>query len=455
MKKLIYLLAIIFAVSFTTTITSCGGDDDTTENSGNNGGNSGSEDNGEDNGEDSVMTTEQQKKKIENTTISLLEEFDASNFEGIVDLVSYISEVYSDYNYDAVEEWGMTCLESMIDFVDSWEEKNEGYGWVDNYSYREYNMLFKISSFKGDFVAKSGRWKRTDADYLSFTVKDENGTDCVLKLTTGGKEKKVYVGEEEEWEWLGSDSDGDMYEYNYGIDIYNNYILVPSVINITLDRAGSRLAEVIVNTDLSSMRGEEFDLSRDQYNVSTTFNFNGYSIVNDKIKYLPDGKGTEVSYSIKHGKSNLLTFNISSELDVDNEYFYGADNSNIVLNIMDAVQIKGYCSDANLLLKYYDEADNAEDESEFKEYVKKMNNLIDFSLYYDNRNTKYASVELESFLYKDYWGEEWYCTPVIRFIGDGTSYSFEEFFNEKDFRNVIRTLERLIEDYEYLLDDAI
>ena len=60
-------------------------------------------------------------------------------------------------------------------------------------------------------MAKSGRWKRTDANYLSFTVKDENGNDCVLKLTTSGKEKKVYVGDEEEWEWIGYD-DNDFYE---------------------------------------------------------------------------------------------------------------------------------------------------------------------------------------------------------------------------------------------------
>jgi hypothetical protein len=450
MKKLIYLLAIIFAVSFTTTITSCGGDDPTEEN-GNTGNGGGSENGGSDNGS-GTMTPSQQKNKLENTTISFLEEFDAANFEDVVDLATYISEVYSDYDYDAIEEWGATCLESMVDFIDTWTDTEDYGSWGYYYTYNQYNMLFKISSFKGSFVAKSGRWKRTDANYLSFTVKDENGNDCVLKLTTSGKEKKVYVGDEEEWEWIGYD-DNDFYEYN--IDIYNNYIYIPANINITIERAGNRLAEVVINTDLASMAGEEFDLSRDKYNVSATFKFNGYSVIMDKFKYTPAGNGSEISYTIKHGNKNLLNMTMSSELDVENGEFYGADNNNISINLMDAVQFKGFCSDVNRLIALMDDADECDDESEFKEYVRKMNNLINIGLYYDKKNVKYANVELEAFIYEDYWGEEWYYTPVIVFDEDGTSYSFEEFFNERDFRNLIRTLERLMEDYEYLLEDAV
>ena len=450
MKKLIYLLAIIFAVSFTTTITSCGGDDPTEEN-GNTGNGGGSENGGSDNGS-GTMTPSQQKNKLENTTISFLEEFDAANFEDVVDLATYISEVYSDYEYDAIEEWGATCLESMVDFIDTWTDTEDYGSWGYYYTYNQYNMLFKISSFKGSFVAKSGRWKRTDANYLSFTVKDENGNDCVLKLTTSGKEKKVYVGDEEEWKWIGYD-DNDFSEYN--IDIYNNYIYIPANINITIERAGNRLAEVVINTDLASMAGEEFDLSRDKYNVSATFKFNDYSVIMDKFKYTPAGDGSEISYTIKHGNKNLLNMTMSSELDVENDEFYGADNNNISINLMDAVQFKGFCSDVNRLIALMDDADECDDESEFKEYVRKMNNLINIGLYYDNKNVKYANVELEAFIYEDYWGEEWYYTPVIVFDEDGTSYSFEEFFNERDFRNLIRTLERLMEDYEYLLEDAV
>ena len=453
MKKLIYLLAIIFAVSSTTLVTSCGGDDPT-ENTGTGGGGNGSE-NGGGSGNDPVvtLTPTQQKKKLEDTTISFLQEFDAANFEEVVGLAAYLGEEYSDYDYDAVEEWAETCFEGLFGFVRSWDEEDRYSGWTDHYTYNEYNMLFKMTAFKGSFVAKNGRWKRSDANYLSFTAKDEDGVDCVLKLTTSGKEKKVYVGAEEDWDWLGSDAGYD--NYYYEIDIINNYINVPSVITITLERGGSKLAELVVNTDLSSMRGEEFDLSKDRYNVSATFSFNGYSLVTDRIKYAPEGDGTELSYTIKHNKKNLLNITFSSELDVENDGFYGADNNVIAVNLMDAVQFKGSCSDANRMLSLMDAADDCDDESDFKEYVRKMNNLIDFGLYYDKKNVKYASVELEAFVYNDYWGKEWYCTPVIVFEEDGTSYSFEEFFDEKGFRTLIRTLERMMEDYEYMVEDAM
>lgn len=453
MKKIIYLLAIVFAVSFTATVSSCGGDDDSVENS-----EGGNNDNGGDEPTSEAMSPEQQKIRLESAATAFIEEFDAANFEEVTNLAAYISDVYSDYEYDAIEEWGETCLEGMLDFVRTWNETETGSSWVDHYTYNEYSLLFKIASFKGDFVAKNGRWKRTDANYLSFTVKDENGADCVLKLTASGDTKKVYVGADEDWDWLGSQYDAGKYYYYYDIDIINNYIMLPSTINVTLYRGAEKMLDAVLNTDLAAMDDENFDLSRDKYNINAAFNFNGYSIVLNKMKYAPAGEGTEISYEIKHGNSNLLTFSASSELDVENDGFYGADNNNINISIMDAVQFKGYCSDVHRLATLLDEADQRDDnEAEFKECVRKMNKLIDVGLYYDYKNVKYASVQLEAFAYEDYWDEltYWSCTPVILFEEDGTSYSFEEFFNEKAFRNVIRAFERLIEDYDDIISDSM
>ena len=462
MRNLIYLLAILFAVSSTTLVTSCG-NDDPTEDVGNDNpagdvdnGNNGNENGGNDSpgGSSSAMSSTQQKKKLEDATINFLEEFDAANFEEVVDFVAYVSEEYSEYEYDAVEEWGETCLEGMMKLIKSYTETNSYGNWIEHCTYKEYEMLLKISSFKGSFVAKNGRWKYTNDNSLSFTIKDESNKDCVLRLTTSGNEKKIYVGEDEDWEWVGYGN--NHYESYYDIDVINNYISVPANINITIERGGITWAEIIVNTDLSSMKGDTFDLSRDRYNISSTFNFNGYSTTVDRLKYVPDGNGTELSYTVKHNKKNILQITLSSELDVDNDEFYGADNNNISVNLMNEVQFKGFCSDADKLLSLMDAAEECYDENEFKDNVRKMNNLINIGLYYDNKNVKHASVELEAFVYESYWGEdEWYCTPVIVFEEDGTSYSFEEFFDRKSFRTLINTFNRLIEDYEYLIEDAM
>ena len=57
-------------------------------------------------------------------------------------------------------------------------------------------------------------------------------------------------------------------------------------------------------------------------------------------------------------------------------------------------------------------------------------------------------------LYESKWSsyKYWYTDPAVYF-NDGTSYSFENYFNEKDFRSVIDVFNDIIRGYEDLLDE--
>ena len=89
----------------------------------------------------------------------------------------------------------------------------------------------------------------------------------------------------------------------------------------------------------------------------------------------------------------------------------------------------------------------------FKDNITKANKLLNLGLYYDNRNKKYANVELKCFQEDEYYYgyySYWTYYPVIIF-DDGTSYAFDEFFNEDNFKKLIKAAKRLFEDYSDML----
>jgi hypothetical protein len=79
---------------------------------------------------------------------------------------------------------------------------------------------------------------------------------------------------------------------------------------------------------------------------------------------------------------------------------------------------------------------------------------MDINLFYDGGSLVQAYVELESFRDEDWDGDYyWEAEPVICFH-DGSSYStIETFFNEYDFDDVIDAFEKLLEDYEDMIEE--
>ncbi len=447
MKKHIYLSVLLFGLTLTPFLTSCGGDEEETTPPA-------------PPTPEQPLSPEEQKERMETIAINFANEFNADNFKEITNLVTYLSEEYSTdrYEYESIAKWGENCLEAITATFTGKSTEKEDWGYGDDYTaiYDNYTMLYMASNFTGSFVAKNGRWKYSESSNLSFTMQDENGEDCIVTLTTSGATKKIYVGDENDWQTWDSFEDEDGWHYVETYDRYNHYIMVPANINVTLHRAGVLFGNFTLKTDLSSMKSENFDLSKDSYTAVATLAIDKYEISLNKVKYAPE-KGSQIVYAIKHNNKELLSTTIDADIDATNEDFYGCDNVKININILGGMQIKGNCTNAVKLNEYLDRAeDNYDNEQQFKDCIKKANNLLDLGLYYDNENTKYATVELKAFMedYYYYPYNKWDYTPAIVFEEDGTSYTFEEFFNERDFRKLIRTIEDLIEDYTYMLEDT-
>ena len=399
-----------------------------------------------------VETPEEQKKVLEQTALSFVDEMAAANFEEVADLAEYLAQEYSadNYDYDAVEDWAEDCYDALTRTFLNTETEKETYdlGYTRIMTTDYYYAVYAASDFTGKFEAKNGQWKYSEAEDLSFHVKDEQGKPCVLRLTTSGKTKKAYMGAYE----------GDYFSsYSESVDsIFREmnkvYVQVPEVVTVTLLQDGKNIAKAVLETDLSSMKGDEFDLRKDKYNVKATVEFNGYAVTLDDFNYAPE-KGTSVALGFKKGNKSLLSAKASADLDVSNEEFYGSENNSVEIDVMGSVQLKGKM--AGDIVDAYEELETAfeaDSEKLFKKQVEKVNSLMNLNLYFYNSETPSAKFELRPFV-DDEYDDERYVEPVIVF-DDETSYSLEQYFNEDDFKKLIKAIERLGEDYEDLLEDV-
>ena len=258
----------------------------------------------------------------------------------------------------------------------------------------------------------------------------------------------MYVGTEEDWDW-DYDYENDRY-INY-IDRIEGYALIPENVKVTLKRGNEIMMSAELATKLD-MQDEEFNIEEDSYSVSLTTKIADYTFCLNKAKYNAQADAA-IEYYVKKGNKTLLSTAISADLSYWNDELKELSNADISFSIMDKVCIKGTCSDVMDIAYLIEEAEDYDDnENKFKSYISSINDLIDLGIYYDGSNVKQAYVRLEAARYEDWGYEYWDFEPVICF-GDGTKYNtFDVFFNENDFRDLIYGFEDMIRDFERLLD---
>lgn len=406
-----------------------------------------------------VLNEDESKEELEEIASQLSAEFVASDFENILDLVEYISQECEKYNVEEQEEW-------FFEILDGFKQLKEHNG-----QYPTYEFIYRLSAFKGKFVANedSLRLERTESDNLSLHIKDQNGNPCEVVITTSGKTKTVFCTEETD------------YNYNYGWDEYGNwwsnetiedvekyYLEVPEKVTAVLRQNGTKLAELVINTDLSSMAGEKFNLHKDKYSANATAYFNGYTL-NVENLYYENKKEAKVAFSFKHGNKTLISASASATPEINvtdfdedwNEEDINSKNNIATINILDKLLIKGTCNNLGELIEALDEEWNEETDS-------KVNKYFNIEVFFNNSSNASAKIELESvkdeyynyqYIYNPNTGnyeEQYICItdydlmPVIVF-NDGSRNNVEDFFNEDDFANTLEVFESLYDDFEELL----
>lgn len=470
MRKTTFLFVLGMAFSLSSTLVSCGGDDDSSdpivnpdpitpqEPSQNEG-----------------MTPLQQKERLDVIAKEFMNLTPASDFQNIANLYNYISDTYTDnYDWDTVGDWASDIFELLKESLGTTNKEQDKGSWGEyNYIYTNYKAVLMASNFTGHFTANNNKWTLSKADDLQFIFKDQNGKECVLKLETSGNVKKVYVGNVDDWVRYESSYDNDYYIGNDYYDRTQLTIGVPENVVVTLTQGGSQVVKTTVKVNLGSISNERFDISKNELTATTLVELNnGYKFNVSQVAYSGNSKASANFEMSKNGTS-LAVVAFSSDLsgipscnvdaftssEIDDINFDNANmkNAYVKLDILGKLQIQGKLSDVRKYVDYLESAnDNEDNEKNFKSYITQANSLLDLNLFYDGKAVKQASVKFEPFAGESWGGYQyWDAEPVLYFY-DGSSYStFEAFFNDKDFKSVIDTFKGLADKYAALINERI
>lgn len=448
----------------TSCVISCGGDDDPAP--------SGSDSEGGGNKETTAMTPLQQKEYMQRVAENLINTLPAADSKALAELGLFINEIYvKGYNWDNVGVWAKNGYAAACTFLSSTEEESGNPYYPVTYKNTFYSCTLLASNFLGKFTASAdGQWKYEKSDDLRFIFTDQNGAPCELKLTTSGDVKKVHITDTENTDYK--------WEYDYNTGRYKDTVFtesttmtigIPEKIEINLTQGGNQVMKTTITTQLDSLDGEEFNLalSNLSFSAKTELN-NGCQLNLNQMAYTAN-KSAAISFEmLKNGKSvvtvaisgdprNLPSCNLSAftVLGTSAADFHSANalNAYAKIDILGQLQLQGSLSDVAQFAKYISEAENYKyDEKNFKSYINQANGMLNnFGMYFNNTETKQATVRLESFLETGWYNTYWKAEPVIEFC-DGSSYStFAAFFNENDFKNTISAFTNMANQYASLI----
>ena len=460
-KYLLYALALVLLPSM---MVSCGDDEadidgNPTENPGDNSGKTDQEAANEE------WSPEKQQQYLEDVALEMNRKVRVDDFRNYVDLANYVNERYiEDSDWDNVENWADDIMDGLMGDIVNIKTESDAWG---KYVYNCYKSTILASNFKGQWTAHNGKWNYADADDLQFIFNNQKGEQCVLKLATSGKVVKTHLFDVDDWkryEW-----DESTYTSTEYYDRTQYTIGVPEKIEVTLTESGTTLISNTITIDLTSLSGEKFDLSKSRFSFASTTKFNnGYTIKTENVKY--SAASASAKASVLKNNETLITVTFSSDLknipaktltdwyDMDDDEIEdvlsntNAQNGIFALDFLGKVQVKGTIKDLHGLIDDMDDADdNQENEEAYKRAIKRANTRYEAFVYYNGGNFKQAWLSLEPF--KDYeWSYsgqtyvEWGVEPIINFA-NGASYSFDEYFTEDAFKD-------LIDAFEYQEDTA-
>lgn len=434
MKKLVFFVMMFLTLSVSMTMVSCGDDEPVGGQT-----DSGTGQDGEDVSGDSLsgnvgLDINSQKKFIANTANELMSAISARDFMSASSLIEYVERISHDNSVLGtwIDDCMKLCQVSATDDI------------VKN--------VYKLSNFYGQFELVNGRWIQTadNVSYLEFNFTDSIGSPCSLRLECSGKETAVHheAFDDEEWRYY-YDGDGS---YTLYTRIENTYV-IPERIDVTLNQGGYTVASLEMLSKLSLKGGDgEFDYKRDAAELTVKASVGGYTWAIDRVAFNA-GRSASFSESLKKDGTTLVSLTASAEGDITDEANPSGGITILDFDIMGRVRIAGSISDiAAFSANLASAEENDRNENTFKEYLKKANDGFDLKLYLGGSGESCAYMQLYPFADYDYYGETWSYEPVIMF-SDGTSYStFESYFDEFTYSEVIQRFTELVDSFNAIGD---
>lgn len=375
-------------------------------------------------GTETIVTAAQAKQSLDRTSQELLSKISANEFEEYKQML----DVDVSDKAGVIQDWFEACVEAC------------------EIKANPDNHLWNAANFVGEFELQQGTWVQTKkgGDHLSFIYHDAQQKKCVITLKASAEATEIHhsVFDEEEWEWTGSQEIVTRYE---------NRFMLPTQIDITATREGVTKGAVSVTSHVKT--GKEVDLSKDELDVTSVVTIGAFKAEVKKAVYKA-GKTAEAKVVLSKNGEELITLegNGNGNITPSGEKSeFG--QINITMNILGKAKFVYKILDGNLYYNNLDKAyDNDGDESMFKLFVENANKQVDAKLYLDGATSPAAKVYLAPYLAEEYGPYKYWDYEYWLEFTDGSKYSYEDYFNEKQFKTVSDKINSLIDDFKDLFN---
>lgn len=313
------------------------------------------------------------------------------------------------------------------------------------------NELYSLAQYYGIYTYDEGRnlWVKSASDSsLEFRYR-YNDEQVVIKVTSSGEQTKVYL-----------------YTDEYRETAYEAYVPehVSAVMTLGDKTLCSLTADIQVDNDVRSAT------------VSSTLDVNGY-VFKQTSKANKTKASARLTMDVKGermitAEADMTVNGLTDRDQIDaalNDRLEAADLFEVIdsrLNIMDEVIVKVYCpsvksfvdEDDALWEKFYAFDENSYIAFGYNEELAVLyNKYLKGEMYYTDGDNVIATFSWQPYLVEDDYGyEEYSVEPVITFVSDSSAYSFESYFNDIDFNDLVNSAEDLGDRYEsylrYLLE---
>lgn len=375
-------------------------------------------------GTETIVTAAQAKQSLDRTSQELLSKISANEFEEYKQML----DVDVSDKAGVIQDWFEACVEAC------------------EIKANPDNHLWNAANFVGEFELQQGTWVQTKkgGDHLSFIYHDAQQKKCVITLKASAEATEIHhsVFDDEDWEWTGSQEIVTRYE---------NRFMLPKQIDITATREGKNMGTVSVTSQVKT--GKEVDLSKDEVDVTSVVTIGAFKAEVKKAVYKA-GKTAEAKVVFSKNGEELITLegNGNGNITPSGEKSeFG--QINITMNILGKAKIVCKILDGTLFYNNLDKAyDNDGDESMFKLFVENANKQVDAKLYLDGSVSPAAKIYLAPYLAEDYGTYKYWDYEYWLEFTDGSKYSYEDYFNEKQFKTVSDKINSLIDDFKDLFN---
>lgn len=375
-------------------------------------------------GTETIVTAAQAKQSLDRTSQELLSKISANEFEEYKQML----DVDVSDKAGVIQDWFEACVEAC------------------EIKANPDNHLWNAANFVGEFELQQGTWVQTKkgGDHLSFIYHDAQQKKCVITLKASAEATEIHhsVFDDEDWEWTGSQEIVTRYE---------NRFMLPKQIDITATREGKNMGTVSVTSQVKT--GKEVDLSKDELDVTSVVTIGAYKAEVKKAVYKA-GKTAEAKVVFSKNGEELITLegNGNGNITPSGEKSeFG--QINITINILGKAKVVYKILDGNLYYNNLSKADdNDGDESMFKLFVENANKQVDAKLYLDGASSPAAKIYLAPYLAEDYGSYKYWDYEYWLEFTDGSKYSYEDYFNEQQFKTVSDKIQSLIDDFKNLFD---